>query len=80
MDVDDVDDVEDVDRDASDHVTLLEIRVSRLEEKKRTAAVHRMAEAFEQVLQEPWQFPEAMSALNGAPRVRVVEKIERKSY
>jgi hypothetical protein len=80
MDMDDVDDVADVDRDASDRVTLLEIRVSRLEEQKRTTAAHRAAEAFEQVLQEPWQFPQAMSALNDAARVRVVEKIERKSY
>jgi hypothetical protein len=80
VDMDDLDDVEDVDRDASNRMTLLEIRVSRLEEQQRKAAVHRAAEAFEQASQEPWQLPQAMSPLNDAPRVRVVETIERKSY
>jgi hypothetical protein len=80
MDMDDMDDVEDGDRYSSDRVTLLEIRVSRLEEQKRSTAVNRAAEAFEQVVQTPWQFPKGMAAPNGATRVRVIEKIERKSY
>lgn len=38
------------------------------------------AEAFKLALQELWRSPQAMSALNGTPRVRVVEMVERKSY
>jgi hypothetical protein len=80
MDMDDMDDVEDVDRYSSDRATPLEIRVGRLEEQERSTAVNRAAGAFEHVVQEPWQFPQGMSAPNGATRVRVIEKIEQKSY
>lgn len=80
MDMDDLDDVEDVDPNASNRVTLLRIRVSGLKEQQHTAAFHRAAEAFTQALQEQWQSPQAISALSGALRVRVIEKTERKSY
>ncbi len=38
------------------------------------------AEAFKVALLELWRSPQAMSALSGAPRVRVVDIVERKSY
>ena len=38
------------------------------------------AEAFKVALEELWRSPQAMAALSGAPRVRVVEMVERKSY
>ena len=38
------------------------------------------AEAFKLALGELWRSPQAMAALSGAPRVRVVEVVERKSY
>jgi hypothetical protein len=38
------------------------------------------AEAFKVALEELWRSPQAMAALSGAPRVRVVDMVERKSY
>ncbi len=38
------------------------------------------AEAFKVALQELWRSPQAMAAISGAPRVRVVDMVERKSY
>ena len=38
------------------------------------------AEEFKEVLEELWRSPQAMAALSGAPRVRVVDVVERKSY
>jgi hypothetical protein len=52
MDMDDLDDVEDVDRDASDRLTLLQIRVSRLEEQQLTTAFHRAAEELGRPVQD----------------------------